>query len=64
MTLANDPVALIREKAMAKQTLADLLSTPLTPSLADTLAYDHPFVARFFSGLQARCGQPRGAGAG
>jgi len=33
-------------------------------SLADTLAYDHPFVARFFSGLQARCGQPRGAGAG
>ncbi|MBV2264193.1 MAG: ATP-binding cassette domain-containing protein, partial [Thauera sp.] len=33
-------------------------------SLADTLAFDHPFVARFFSGLQARRGQWCGAGAG
>ena len=33
-------------------------------SLDETLAADHPFVARFFRGLQARHGQSHGAGAG
>jgi phospholipid/cholesterol/gamma-HCH transport system ATP-binding protein len=33
-------------------------------SLDDTLAIDHPFVARFFRGLQARRSRSNGAGAG
>ena len=33
-------------------------------SLDETLALDHPFVARFFRGLQARRSRSNGAGAG